>query len=133
MSMLEPTKPTSTRAAKQSMAAESDVNVIVAKSRRLGVIPSAHTRPPMYLDLTGIGTAHAALTHIARAQQTFEALPAKVREKCGNNIKGYLELLTDKKRRDLAIELGLIKPESSSPKGEKKDEPKTTPDEKGGK
>lgn len=133
MSMLQHQKPQSTpRAAKQGFARETDVNVIVAQARRIGVIPQATVNPPRYVDNQGLEGFHKALTLITRVQQAFDLLPAKIREACGNKPEGYVSLITDKNRREQAIGLGLVKPPPPPKKGEKDPMPEAKkPDEKG--
>lgn len=130
MSFLDHKPHSKPRAAKQAPGKEMDINNIVKLAGRMGAIPHAHQRPPMYLDLTGLGTFHSALTLVTRANQVFNSLPSKVREACGNKVEGYVSLLTDKKRRDQAISLGLIPPDKSPQKGDKKAEEKPSPDDK---
>lgn len=132
MSMsLQPTKTLSKpRAAKQSMARETDINYIVAQSTRLGAIPQARTQPPQFIDLAGVPNFHESLNLITRAQQAFAILPAKIRSACNNDIRGYVSLVTDKNRREEAISLGLLKAKTPPTKAEKKPETPHTPDVK---
>lgn len=118
------------RAAKQSMARECDVNHIVAQSIRLGAIPQARTTPPQFIDLAGIPDFHDAINRVTRAKQSFDLLPSKIRAACGHDLRGYVSLMTDKTRREEAIQLGLVKPSTPQKTGDKKAEEPLKPDNK---
>lgn len=92
---------------KQSMAAETDINQIVARH-------IAHDAPffadgrAAYGDFFGHGDYHASLNAVMQAQDEFMKLPAAVRDHCENDPGKFLELVYDPARRDELVKLGLV-------------------------
>lgn len=92
---------------KQSMAMESDVNQIVARHVAHSVPFPEGTRA-RYGDFTGLSDFHDALNRVQAAEREFEALPAAVRELCGNDPGEFLRLVFDPAGRADLVELGLV-------------------------
>lgn len=92
---------------KQSMAAETDINNIVARH-------IAHDAPffdggrAVYGDFTGAQDYHASLNRLIQAQDEFSRLPASVRDFCDNDPGKFLDLVMDEKRRPELVKLGLV-------------------------
>lgn len=120
------------RAAKQAMAQECDVNNIVARASRLGVIPQARANPPQYVDLTGVKnlSLHEALNITAAAKSAFALLPAKVRAACKNDLRDFVDLVSNPKRREEAEQLGLLKAKTPPITADKKPDTAPKPDDK---
>lgn len=77
--------------AKQEFKEQCDVNFLIAKYRKLGVWPSG--APGVYEDSVSWPKDLAEAFDItARAAEQFEALPAKVRRRLGNDPRRLLEL-----------------------------------------
>lgn len=95
----------------QTQKDDCDVNRILAKFRETGsLIDPLHpgTRKPIFGDFTDIPDYQGALDIIIRSDEAFMQLPAKVRERFGNNPQEIFDFLSDEKNRQEAIELGLI-------------------------
>lgn len=92
---------------KQSMAAETDINAIVARH-------IAHDAPffvdgrASYGDFFGSGDYHASLNAVMQAQEEFLKLPAAVRDHCQNDPGEFLQMVYDPARRDELVKLGLV-------------------------
>lgn len=92
---------------KQSMAAETDINQIVARH-------IAHDAPffadgrATYGDFFGFGDYHASLDAVMQAQEEFAKLPAAVREHSENDPGKFLAMVYDPSRRDELVKLGLL-------------------------
>lgn len=92
---------------KQSMAAETDINQIVARH-------IAHKLPfyadgrASYGDFTGAVDYHTALNALVSAQEEFAKLPAAVRDHCENDPGEFLDMVMDPGRRDELVALGLV-------------------------
>lgn len=95
---------------KQSFKDECDINVIVAKYIRTGVIDprSLNAREAMFADVTDVPSYQEALNVVRAAQEGFEALPAKIRDRFENDPAQLLGFMGDPKNEAEAIELGLI-------------------------
>jgi phage internal scaffolding protein len=93
---------------KQSLMAECDINRIVERSRASGVVSHLTSKPPMYADVSNVPDYHTALAIVDRANEALASLPAKVRERFGNNAAGLMQFLGDPANRAEAESLGLL-------------------------
>lgn len=96
---------------KQSFKAECDINNILAKFARTGVIDFANKNEPRYGDVSGLEFQSAQLI-IAQGKTMFQELPSALRARFENDPAQFLDFVADEKNRDEARELGLLRPES---------------------
>lgn len=84
--------------ADQSQAVEADINTIVDRFMRTGVLPAnSVAMPPAFVDVTGTQIDFQQAQEVLRlAKESFMALPAKVREKFENNVEAFYEYVHDK-------------------------------------
>lgn len=100
---------------KSEFAKEADINTIVRKAKKTGVLPSG-TRQPMYGDFSNSYSFYKQQNAIAQANAEFMELPSDLRAKFGNNVANLLDYLQDPENKAEAIELGLIaQPETEQP------------------
>lgn len=99
---------------KQSFKAECDINTIMARARKTGVIDFANRYQPQYADVTG-HTYQAAQDTIARAKGMFFSMPAHVRDRFENNPRDFLAWIQNPNNQAEARTLGLMKPEVEQP------------------
>lgn len=99
---------------KQSFKAECDINTIVSRFLRTGVLDFANKNQPRYGDTTGI-EYQSAMQVVASAKTLFNELPAALRDRFENEPALFLDFIQDPRNRDEARELGLLKPESAAP------------------
>lgn len=100
---------------KQSFKAECDINNIMAKFQRTGVLEFANKHQPAYGDVSGMDF-QSAMDTVIQAQQMFDELPSSVRKRFHNNPAELLDFVGDEQNREEAIKLGLIeKPEKREP------------------
>ena len=93
--------------AQQHYKEECDINTILEKFNITGMLPE-QTLSPRYGDFTGIGDYHTALNRVIAAQDEFEALPAQIRARFGNDPAQLIEFLENSDNRPEAEELGLV-------------------------
>lgn len=93
---------------KQSDAAQTDVNAIMARWIAHGVPPSGPSHFAEYGDFTNADTYHAALTQLRQAEEAFAALPASVRKHVDNDLGIFLDLVYNPDRRAELEELGML-------------------------
>lgn len=96
---------------KQSHAAECDINNIMARYLRTGVIDVANKHAPQYGDCSG-WEFQAAITKLAEAKSMFAGLPAKLRNRFENDPGQFLDFVHDRENLAEMRELGLLKPEA---------------------
>lgn len=92
---------------KQSMAAETDINQIVARHVAHGA-PFFEDGRATYGDFTGVDSYHEALNSLNRAQDDFAKLPASIRDHVGNDPGEFLEMVFNPARRQELVDLGLV-------------------------
>lgn len=93
---------------KQSFREASDINTIVARYRKTGLIENLSRAQPYYADVSGIGSYHENLLKVQAAQDSFALLPSDVRGRFNNDPGQLLEFLSDESNRDEAISLGIL-------------------------
>jgi len=75
------------------------------------VLDFVQKNEPRYGDVTSIDY-QAAQLQVAAAKSMFQELPAKLRARFENEPARFLAFVEDKRNRDEARELGLLKPEA---------------------
>ena len=89
---------------------ECDINKIMDRYMRTGCLsdPLNRMRPGTYGDFTEMGDYMENMNKIIQAREMFEALPAKVRERFGNNPGAMIDFVMDPANQKEAIDLGLL-------------------------
>lgn len=97
---------------KQSCAPQCDINRIVARYRKTGVLEHLNENPSRYVDLSPAADYHSALNLVLSAEAAFADLPANIRNRFQNQPLQLLEFVNDVSNRDEMYELGLaVRPE----------------------
>ncbi|AXH74790.1 MAG: internal scaffolding protein [Microviridae sp.] len=94
---------------KQSFKDECDINTILSKFQRTGLLDFVEKRQPQYGDVTGI-EFQTALQQVIDANALFADLPSKWRKRFHNDPAEFLDFVDDPANREEAIALGLITP-----------------------
>lgn len=101
-------EPSRTR---QEFADECDINVLMARYEKTGVISHVAQREPMYLDLSGgVPDLQTALHTVMVAEQAFMTLPASVRKEFDNDPLKFVAFAEDANNLDKMREFGLAPP-----------------------
>ena len=95
---------------KQAPKDECDINRIVNKFLRTGVVDHLANKQPRYLDCVNVTNYNDAIDIVRNAQSEFEALPAAVRRRFDNDPAAFLAAFDDPALRGELEELGLIEP-----------------------
>jgi len=69
----------------QSFKDECDINNIIKKYKRTGVLTHVTSAVGQYGDYSSVPDFHEAMNIVARAQQEFELLPAALRKRFAND------------------------------------------------
>lgn len=96
---------------KQAFKDECDVNNIVARFMKTGVLDAQNRHAPRYGDCTGL-EFQAGMEIILKAKNIFAALPAKLRDRFQNDPGKFLDFVQDEENREEATKLGLLKPKA---------------------
>lgn len=102
---------------KQSFRDECDINNIMAKYRRTGVLPTLIKENPMWGDFSNPVDFQEAQNIVIKAVEQFQNLPAHVRERFNNDPQKFLEFTHKKENKEEMGRLGLLKEDASKPKG----------------
>lgn len=94
----------------QSFAESADINNIMKRYEKNGVIDHFNQYQGEYGDFTAVTDFHSAMNVVTNAQQMFMSLPAKIRSKFGNDPGNFLEFATDDANVDEMREMGLLPP-----------------------
>ncbi len=97
----------------QQFREEADINTIVDRFLKSGVLPSAATMP-QYVDYEGVFDFQSAMNVVRKADENFMRLDAKVRARFNNSPQTFLEFFANPENIDEAIRLGLAIPKETS-------------------
>lgn len=93
---------------KQADKASCDINNIVARWLKSGVLPSNISEAVgQFLDVSDVPDFHACQNFVIRARDLFEALPIEVRERFMNDPGRFLEFAQNPENAEAMVEMGL--------------------------
>ena len=92
---------------RQSEAKYADINLIMAKYVKTGVLPQA-TRQGFFADVSIVGDYRDALQGVEHAETYFMHLPPEVRSKFMNDPAEFLDFVSDPENLPKIEEMGLI-------------------------
>lgn len=92
---------------KQAHKAECDINQILARFKRTGVLDFQQKHAPQYGDVSAIDFQEAQLL-IAEAKGMFMAMPSHLRSRFDNDPAKFLAFMEDKRNLNEALDLGLV-------------------------
>lgn len=100
---------------KQSHKDECDVNIIVKRYQKTGVLTHLNGQIPRYDDATPVDL-HMALNIINQASAMFDEIPATIRKQFNNDPAQFIEFVNNPANADKLVELGLAEklPQQSS-------------------
>jgi len=93
---------------------ETDINKIVRKYNKTGLIDHLNQFEKQYADMTGYDYQDAMNT-IAAANTMFEGLPSAIRNKFDNDPAKFINFVDDEANADQLVEMGLANPKVSTP------------------
>lgn len=92
----------------QSDYDRSDINLIVERFIRTGVLESVRQTQGQYGDFSEIKNYRSALDQVRRAEESFMTLPATVRAKFDNDPGQFLDFIHDPTNEKEMFEMGLF-------------------------
>lgn len=101
-------RPSRTR---QEFAAECDINTIMARYSKTGVVSHINPVTPRYLDLTTLPDFQTAMHMLIDAEAAFASLPAVVRREFDNDPSKFVAFAEDQENLPRLREWGLAPPE----------------------
>lgn len=97
----------------QQFADEADINTIINRFLKTGVLPTPNTFP-QYVDFEGVFDYQSAMNLVRAADESFMRMDAKVRARFNNSPQEFLEFFANPENVEEAIRLGLAIPQTSS-------------------
>lgn len=91
---------------KQSFTESCDINNIMAKYQKTGVIDHVNEYGERYGEATAVDF-HSAMNVVTRAQEMFNDLPSSIRNKFANDPAQFLEFVQNPANSDELVKLGL--------------------------
>lgn len=100
---------------KQAFKKECDINFIVSQYERTGEFPYVDPRQESFGDVTGLEFREMMDT-VNAAKAAFQALPAEVRRRFGDDPREFVDFVSDEANKDELVRLGLaVKPSVEDP------------------
>lgn len=85
-----------------------DINHIVRRFRKTGLIDHVSNLQARYDDFTGVGSYHECMNKLVQAEEAFLQLPAEVRKEFQNDPGIMLDEIQKPENYDRMVELGLL-------------------------
>lgn len=101
--------------AKQSMKDECDINGIIGRFAKTGLLTPVTQDPGIYVDVSNMGDYKESLAQVDKANEMFMQLPATVRSKFENDPAVFLDYASDEENSQDMVDMGLM-PGQKSPK-----------------
>lgn len=92
---------------KQSFKDECNINTIMAKAIKSGIVPGSNYSP-VFGDFSSAGDFHELQNRILEVKAVFGSLPADFRKELGEDPGNLVEWLSKPENQSRAAELGLI-------------------------
>lgn len=94
----------------QHMKDEVDINNIIKKYDRTGLITHVNQSVAQYGDFSEVNEYQESLNMVINAQNAFDELPSSIRKRFGNDPGEFFEFATNPDNHDAMVELGLANP-----------------------
>lgn len=89
---------------------ECDINKILAKYKKTGVVTHVKRARALFGDFSELAPHAENMDKVAKATQAFEALPAELRNEFKNSIPGFFKYISDPKNKDQCVKWGIFDP-----------------------
>lgn len=101
----------------QHLAADTDINNIMAKYQKTGVLQHVTKLAGEYGDFSDVPDYKTAIERLMAADELFMELPARVRDRFGNDPAQFIDFASDEKNIEELRKLGLAPkaPEAPEP------------------
>lgn len=112
---------------KQSFQAECDINTIMQKYTKTGLIEHVREHGGQYGDFVTAPEYHEAMTAVVEANAAFQSVPAEMRNRFQNDPAQFLDFVQNPDNIDELVEMGLAEPPAITERREEV-EPPTPPE-----
>lgn len=101
---------------RQEFADECDINILLARYEKSGVLTHYSQVEPVYMDLSEVPDLQASLAAMREAERAFMTLPATVRREFDNDAVKFVEFAQNPENIDQMREWKLAPPKPEEPK-----------------
>jgi len=101
----------------QSAAQECDINYIMQRYEKTGILPDLIKADPRYGDFSAVPDYQKAMEIVAHAEEQFAALDAPIRRRFNDDPANFLGFCEDPQNVDELVKLGLATRRDPSPGG----------------
>jgi len=122
-----PTVDTGPGLTKQSMAKDTDINLIMAKYQKTGLVNFVNENQGEYMEAPELDF-HQAIEYIAKSKELFDEMPSSLRKRFNNDPGEFLDFVHDENNADEMVSLGLAKRVTEAPTTATAETAKTTPE-----
>lgn len=99
---------------RQSFNAETNINNIMSRFEKTGIIEHLNQHNGTYGDFSTVSDYHSALNQVIEAQDSFNSLPSKIRAKFNNDPGKFLDFMTNPDNLEELQQMGLIPKNNAS-------------------
>lgn len=99
---------------KQSFKDEVNINSIIGKYARTGMITHVNKKQPFYGDVSSIQSYQDSLNVVVRGRELFDSMSSTVRARFSNDVNKMIEFLSDEGNLDEAVKLGICLPRNKA-------------------
>lgn len=93
---------------KQSESEACDINKIMAKYERTGLLAHLNANEAFYADVSNVPDYQGAFEVVRKADELFMSLPAEIRARFENDPGKYLEFVSNPANKDEMVKLGIV-------------------------
>jgi phage internal scaffolding protein len=97
----------------QSFKQECDINYILRKAHKTGLIEHVNTYQGDYSDVSNVPTYQEALQVLHDADSAFSSLPSDLRKRFSNDPQEFLDFVHNPDNTNAMAEMGLLKPSAA--------------------
>lgn len=98
------TGPTMT---KQQFKDECDINTLLRRYQKNGILEHVNRFQGNYADITDLPDYHDAMQKIVLAQEAFDSLPSEIRKDFRNDPAAFVEFVSDPANQEAIYDYGL--------------------------
>lgn len=103
----DPETPEGRSRTKQNFAKEADINNIMAKYLKKGVVPIV-AGSPMSVDVSELGDFQSVQNYLLAVEKQFQQVPSDVRKLCDNDPGKFIDWINNPENKAEAIKKGLL-------------------------
>lgn len=94
----------------QADASEADINKIIARFEKAGMVTRLNSVQPFYGDVSQLDGLQDALIKVQQADDLFMSMSAQIRERFDNDPVKMVDFLNDDRNRAEAESIGMVIP-----------------------